>query len=100
MRESTVEDYLVKRVKSLGGEIRKVKWVGHNGAPDRLIGFPACPITFGSGFHMLVELKRPKKKAEAHQKREHKKLHAMGFEVQVLDTKKKIDSVLDYIFGK
>jgi hypothetical protein len=37
MRESTIEDYLVERVKSLGGEVRKVKWIGRHGAPDRLV---------------------------------------------------------------
>ena len=34
MRESTIEDYLVERVKALGGEVRKVKWIGRHGAPD------------------------------------------------------------------
>jgi len=37
MRESDIEAHLVKRVKELGGEVRKVKWIGRNGAPDRLV---------------------------------------------------------------
>lgn len=37
MRESDIEKYLVKRVKALGGEIRKVAWIGREGAPDRLV---------------------------------------------------------------
>ena len=40
MRESDIEKYLVKRVKELGGEVRKVKWVGREGAPDRLVMLP------------------------------------------------------------
>ena len=28
MRESTIENYLVERVKAMGGEVRKVKWIG------------------------------------------------------------------------
>ena len=46
MRESEVEAYLVKRVKALGGEVRKVKWLGRNGAPDRLAMLP--PPALGS----------------------------------------------------
>ena len=40
IRESDVEKYLVKRVKALGGEVRKVKWIGRDGAPDRLVMLP------------------------------------------------------------
>ena len=37
MRESSIEDYLVRRVKELGGECRKVQWIGRKGAPDRVV---------------------------------------------------------------
>ena len=37
MRESEVEAYLVKRVKELGGDTRKMKWIGRRGAPDRFV---------------------------------------------------------------
>jgi len=40
MRESTIELYLVEQVKALGGEVRKVKWIGRNGAPDRIVMLP------------------------------------------------------------
>ena len=30
-RESHIEAYLVKRAKELGGEVRKVKWIGRTG---------------------------------------------------------------------
>ena len=39
-RESDIEKYLCDRVKDLGGEVRKVKWIGRNGAPDRLVMLP------------------------------------------------------------
>jgi hypothetical protein len=34
-RESEIEKYLVARVKQLGGEVRKVKWIGRVGARRR-----------------------------------------------------------------
>ena len=40
MRESVIEKYLVQRVKALGGEVRKVNWIGRRGAPDRLVMLP------------------------------------------------------------
>lgn len=40
MRERDVEQYLVEQVKAKGGEVRKVKWIGRNGAPDRLVLLP------------------------------------------------------------
>lgn len=43
MRESQIESYLTKRVKELGGEVRKVQWVGRRSAPDRLVMLPARP---------------------------------------------------------
>ncbi|NYT44576.1 VRR-NUC domain-containing protein [Alcaligenaceae bacterium] len=42
MRESEIEDYLVQRVRGMGGEVRKVKWIGRRGAPDRLVMLPAA----------------------------------------------------------
>lgn len=83
MRESTIERYLCFRVKDAGGEIRKVKFVGHRGAPDRQVLL--------EGKHPLVELKRPTKRAAAHQEREHERLRRAGFEVYVLDTMTAVD---------
>ena len=45
MRESEVEKYLVTVVKSLGGDCRKVKWIGRRGAPDRVVMLPV-PLHF------------------------------------------------------
>ncbi|MFY0084430.1 VRR-NUC domain-containing protein, partial [Acinetobacter baumannii] len=52
MRESVIEKYLVDKVKALGGEVRKVKWISRNSAPDRLVMLP--DNTF------WAELKAPK----------------------------------------
>lgn len=37
MKESDIEAHLVRKVKEFGGEVRKVKWVGRNSAPDRVV---------------------------------------------------------------
>jgi hypothetical protein len=89
MLERAVEDHLVRRVKETGGEIRKVVWAGHKGAPDRLAGWPS------NKRHALVELKKPKGKGpEAHQSREHAKLRSIGFEVWVIHTKEQVDAFI------
>ena len=75
LRESLVEDYLVEQVKKAGGEVRKIKYIGRNGAPDRLVAL--------RGLH-LVELKRPGKDATAGQFREHQRLRKQGASVWVI----------------
>lgn len=92
MIERTVERHLTRRVKETGGEVRKVVWPGRNGAPDRLVGWPPAR-------HAFVELKRPKKGAEAHQAREHERLRAIGFEVVVLDTIEAVDAFVEGVLS-
>lgn len=104
--EREVEAYLIKRVKELGGEVRKVKWIGRRGAPDRLVLLPVRddnfkgedtddPFTLTIGPHEYwVELKRPGEKATAAQLREHERMRIFGMRVHVLDTKEKIDCLL------
>lgn len=86
MRESTIENYLHTRVKALGGDYRRVSWIGRNGANDDLILLP--------GKHMLVEAKRPGKAATPAQAREHDRLRAAGFMVHVVSTFAEIDAIL------
>jgi hypothetical protein len=88
MRESKIEDYLVERVKALGGEVRKVKWLGRHGAPDRVAMLP--------GLLMWVELKAPGEKAKPHQVREHQRMRAMGQMVVVIDSM----DLVDEFFGE
>lgn len=87
MRESEIEGYLVRRIKALGGEIRKVKWVGRRGAPDRRVMLKGCC--------MWIELKAPGEKVKPHQAREHERMRANGECVVVLDS---IESVNEW-FG-
>ncbi|MCH7295444.1 VRR-NUC domain-containing protein [Acinetobacter higginsii] len=86
MRESKIEAYLVQRVKALGGEVRKVKWIGRNSAPDRLVMIPNN--TF------WAELKAKGEKPTAAQIREHKRMRDMGQRVEVIDSIERIEELL------
>lgn len=87
MRESQIENALVKAVAVAGGECRKVQWIGRRGAPDRLVLLP-------NGVIWWVELKAPSKKPEPHQEREHKRMRAMGQTVVVIDSLEQIERLL------
>ena len=76
-----LERVAVKRVKELGGEARKVQWIGRRGAPDRVVMLP-----WGSGRTVWVELKATGVKPEPHQVREHNRMRAMGHDVVVIDS--------------
>lgn len=103
MRESEIEKYLVQRVKALGGEVRKVKWIGRNGAPDRLVMLPYATMDYvsvngelhgGRPNTIWVELKATGKKPEPHQLREHKRMRARGQRVEVIDSLEGVDGLL------
>lgn len=89
VRESEVEDYLVKCVKKLGGEVRKVKWIGRRGAPDRFV--MVCGLNF------FVELKAPGKKPNEQQQREIKSLKSKDVAVYVVDSINAVDQLLSTI---
>lgn len=86
--EQKVEKYLHRRVKELGGEYRRLKYLGRRGATDDLILLPR------ERRHLVVECKRADESAEAHQSREHVCLRDAGFEVHVVSTPAEIDAIL------
>lgn len=104
MKERDVEAYLVKQVKLLGGECRKVQWVGRSGAPDRLIMLPPCRARSGSlsaCSTLWVELKAPGLAAtfpadphERAQHREHARMRANGQLVFVIDSIEGVEELL------
>jgi hypothetical protein len=87
MKERDIERHLVERVKALGGEVRKVQWIGRRGAPDRLVMLP-------DGRHLWVELKAPGGRLEDHQAREHMRMLKMGQRTVVVDSLEGVDGVL------
>lgn len=102
MREREIERYLVKRVKELGGEVRKVQWIGRRGAPDRLVMLPAEWVACIDGASRAdwrkattwVELKASCEKPEPHQLREHARMRRMGQRVVVIDDVEGVEALL------
>ena len=100
MRERDIEDYLVKRVKAMGGEVRKVQWIGRIGAPDRLVMLPpkfvrdAGDVLVYEGLSVWVELKAPGAKPRPSQLREHERMRAMGQRVEVIDSLEGVEELL------
>lgn len=100
MRESDIEKHLVKRVKALGGEVRKVQWIGRNGAPDRLVMLPHrlhydrqrdIDVVLTT---VWVELKASDLGPEPHQLREHERMRKMGQRVVVIDSIEGVEELL------
>ena len=92
MRERNVEQHLVKRVKALGGEVRKVKWIGRIGAPDRVVMLSCINNT--SNNLAWVELKAPGEKPRPSQLREHERMRRMGQCVVVIDSIEGVEDLL------
>lgn len=92
MRESKIEAHLVKRVKELGGEVRKVQFIGRRGAPDRLVMMPR--LFDWPAATIWVELKATGEKPEPHQEREHERMRAMGQRVVVIDSIEGVEELL------
>lgn len=92
MKERDIERALIRRVKEVGGEVRKVTWQGRRGAPDRLVLLPkqkrkARPLVF-------VELKAPNGKVSRLQALEHEILARFGVRVVVINSIEQIDEVV------
>lgn len=87
MRERDIEAHLVRKVKELGGEIRKVNWIGRASAPDRLVLLPERRSIW-------VELKAPGKVPTPQQLREHNRMRAMGELVKVIDSIEQVEELL------
>jgi hypothetical protein len=93
MRESDVEDYLHGRVKALGGDYRRVEWIGRSNAPDDRVMLP--------GKCFWAECKAPGVDMTATargraQLREHTRMRELGEVVYVFDSFESVDKVLGY----
>jgi hypothetical protein len=89
MRESRIENALVRGVKRAGGEVRKLAWPGRRHAPDRLVFWP-------DGIVHFIELKAPGKKPRKGQEREFCRLEKFGHIVRVLDTLEKVNHYVEW----
>lgn len=99
VRESVIEDYLLRRLRSLGHRrtlVKKISGPGWRGWPDRMVLYDDDAQDYGCTH--WIELKRPKGgKFEPLQERRHEKLRGMGFVVRVLNTKAKVDGYIDEV---
>lgn len=85
--EKVIERRLVELVKINGGMCIKLLCDQLIGLPDRLCLFPGHKIVF-------VELKTTGQKPKRIQAYMHKKLRALGFRVEVIDT---VESVINFV---
>lgn len=85
--EYYIETYLKREVEALGGEVRKVRWVGRNNAPDRFVLLPTKNSIW-------VELKATGKKPTKAQLREHERMQRFGEKVLVIDS---VNAVEDFL---
>jgi hypothetical protein len=90
--EGKIEKHLKKEVQASGGKLRKLKWIGKSGAPDRLIWWPRKgdePFSFA-----LIELKAATKKPTKVQEIEHDALREDGWTVLVADSIEAVDAAI------
>lgn len=86
IKERDVVRYLNKQTSSLNGEVRKVRWEGRRGAPDKLVMLDEISA--------FVEVKKPGEELEDHQLREHRRLRHSGLLVYVVDSFDTVDAML------
>ena len=85
--EKTLERYLVRRVRALGGECFKLLVPGRAGMPDRMVVLPNNQISF-------LELKAPGKKPRPLQLHVLSRLNQLGCKASWTDSKEGIDAFL------
>lgn len=90
MREKTVEEKLVKAVKSMGGICPKWVAPGFDGMPDRIVLLPGGRMAF-------VEVKAPGERPRPLQVSRHELLRSLGYRVYVLDSPEQIGGMIDEI---
>lgn len=87
MNERDLEAHLIRQVQALGGEVRKVRWIGRRGAPDRLVLVPGC-------WPFLLELKAPGQKLSVQQSREMARLASFGLPCAWADSRETVAAAI------
>jgi len=91
--EKNIEIYLRDRIKKVGGIAFKFISPGNDGVPDRLICLP-------DGKAIFVELKAPGKTTRPLQDLQIARLRNLNFKVFIIDSKEKVDELLEMIHEK
>ena len=85
--EGKIVAYIRRRVKAMGGQVRKCSWEGHAGAPDLFV------MLWGS--HFWIECKSPGKFPRETQLREHEVMRETGgCKVFVADSQETAERIL------
>ncbi len=84
LKEKDIEKYLKDEIKKVGGIAYKFVSPGNAGVPDRLVLFP-------DGLMFFIELKAPGKKTRKIQDVQIDRIRRLGFKVEILDSKNKVD---------
>lgn len=90
VRESDIERYLLKQLRAHHCQVRKLRFVGHRGAPDQAV--------MSNGRTIYIELKAPGKTVPAYQLREHQRLRNVGQIVLVIDSFELVDEFIEEYF--
>lgn len=77
MIESPIEQLVVDKAEAAGWLVRKLKWIGRRGGPDRFFA--------KDGRLVLIEFKKPGETAKAGQGKELERLRQAGLEVHQCD---------------
>lgn len=89
LRESDIEGYGTREFAKIGAEVRKVRWIGRRGAPDRLVMHRSLTV--------WIEYKAPGELPEPHQYREHDRMRKAGQIVVVIDSLAEVDKLVESI---
>lgn len=92
MKESTLEKYLTKKVKDIGGKAVKMVPTFENGIPDRQVLY--------KGRTIFVELKKEGGKPAKLQVAFMKELNKHGFETRVIDTKEQVNQLISDLINE
>lgn len=89
LRESDVEKYHVASIKKEGGISYKFTSPARRSVPDRLdlLPIPQSARHVVAQYVQFTECKRPGGKPTEAQAREHERLRALGYQVNVVDSK-------------
>ena len=103
--EAIVETYLVEQVELHGGTCEKFVSPNRKNVPDRIVSWGHQTISIPDKFFGcvrrevwpkvdLVEVKAEGEPCSKGQLRDHKRRRAMGFRVEVIDTKAGVDAYI------
>ncbi len=90
MDEKTIEQYLRREVKKLGGVAFKFVSPGNAGVPDRIVLLPGGTVKF-------VELKKPGGKTSPIQDLQIGVLRKLGNDVRIIDSLEKVDDLISEV---